>query len=208
MITKVTITLDLYHVDDQDHINIHLRAWNGLIKYTITLPFLKVDDEANIIVKQEHQIGEENSKNKVKDKKNKITPEEEVKALKDMNELLEHVVGLHKIVRRFLKKIKIKKFEWHSQIGIGDAAHTGLITGVAWTIKGATLGLVSDYMKLQTTPTITITPEFNQICSRTKLQCIFQFRIGQAILAGIQFIKYWKGGRPHLKSKPFSFFSN
>lgn len=206
-ITKITIILDLQHIGDDDHLKIKLRAWR-YIKYTINIPLVKVDDDANLILKQEQKAGTEESNRKVKESEKKITPEEEMRALHDVREMLQHIIGLHKIVRRFLKKIKVKQLEWHSQIGIGDAAHTGMLTGVAWSIKGGVVGLISSYMKLQTTPVMSISPAFNVFCSRTKLKCMFQFRIGQAIFAGIQFIKYWRGGRPHLKSKPFSFFAN
>lgn len=206
--TKLTIILDFQHIGDDDHFRIKFRAWLGMIRYTITVPLVKVDNEANIVLKQEQKVGDESSDKKVKKGKEKITPEEEVKAIHDIKEILQHVVGLHKIVRRFLKKVKVRGLEWHSQIGIGDAAQTGILTGVAWSIKSGVVGMISQYMQLHTTPVITITPEFNVYCSRTKLECMIQFRIGQAMLAGIQFIKYWKGGRPKLKSKPFSFFAN
>lgn len=207
--TKLTVTLDLNHIGDNDQFKIKFRAWFGLLRYTINIPLVKIDkDEPKLIVKQEQKMGSEKADNKVKETEDKVTPEDALNGLSDIKEITQHIVGLHKIIRKFLRKIRIKKLEWHSQFGIGDAAHTGLLTGAAWTIKGGVIGLLSQYMKLQTTPVVTITPEFNQFCSRTKLQCIFQFRIGQAILAGIQFIKYWKGGRPKLKTKPFSFFSN
>ncbi len=207
LITKITVILDLQHIGDNDHLKIKLRAWR-IIKYTINIPLIKVDDEANIIIKQEQKVGNEQSKNKVKEKGRKITPEEDIRALHDVKEILQHVIGMHKIVRRFLKKVKVKKFEWHSQVGIGDAAQTGILTGLAWSIKSGVVGLISSYMYLSTTPILTIDPAFNIYCSKTKLECMIQFRIGQAMLAGIQFIKYWRGGRPKLKSKPFSFFVN
>ncbi|QNF30803.1 DUF2953 domain-containing protein [Metabacillus sp. KUDC1714] len=207
--TKMTVTLDLNHIGDNDQFKIKFRAWFGLLRYTINIPLVKIDkDEPKLIVKQEQKMGSEKADNKVKEIEDKVTPEDALNGLSDIKEITQHIVGMHKIIRKFLRKIRIKKLEWHSQFGIGDAAHTGLLTGAAWAIKGGVIGLLSQYMKLQTTPVVTITPEFNQFCSRTKLQCIFQFRIGQAILAGIQFIKYWKGGRPKLKTKPFSFFSN
>ena len=207
--TKLTVTLDLNHIGDNDQFKIKFRAWFGLLRYTINIPLVKIDkDEPKLIVKQEQKMGSEKADNKVKEIEDKVTPEDALNGLSDIKEITQHIVGMHKIIRKFLRKIRIKKLEWHSQFGIGDAAHTGLLTGAAWAIKGGVIGLLSQYMKLQTTPVVTITPEFNQFCSRTILKCIFQFRIGQAILAGIQFIKYWKGGRPKLKSKPFSFFSN
>jgi energy-coupling factor transporter transmembrane protein EcfT len=207
--TKLTVTIDLKHVGDNDQFKIKFRAWFGLLRYTIDIPFVKVDDDGpNLIVKQGQKVGSEKADNKINEKEEKITPEDILSTLSDIKEIAKHIVDLHKIMRRFLKKIKIKKLEWHSQVGIGDAALTGILTGAAWTIKGSVIGLISQYLKLKTIPVVTITPEFNQFCSRTKLQCIFQFRIGQAMLAGIRFIKYWKGGRPKLKNKPFSFFAN
>ncbi|MGM0874910.1 MAG: DUF2953 domain-containing protein [Bacillota bacterium] len=207
--TKLTVTLDLNHVGDNDRFKIKFRAWFGLLRYTIDIPLVKVDDDGpNLIVKQEQKAGSEKADNKGNEKEEKVTPEDLLNSLNDIKEIAQHIVGLKKIIRRFLKKIRIKKLDWHSQLGIGDAAHTGILTGAAWTIKGSVIGLMSQYMKLETRPVVTITPEFNQFCSRTKLQCIFHFRIGQAMFAGIRFIKYWKGGRPKLKNKPFSFFAN
>lgn len=209
LFTRLTITLDLNHLGDNDKYRVVVRAWNGLLRYTINMPLVKVEgDKPNLIVKQEQKVEMANEQNNVKEKNEKVTPEDVLNVISDVKEIAEHIIGMHKIIRKFLKKIHIKKLEWHSQLGIGDAAHTGLITGAAWSIKGGVVGLLSQYMKLKEVPVVTITPEFNQFCSRTKFQCIFQFRIGQAMFAGIQFIKYWKGGRPKLKNKPFSFFSN
>jgi hypothetical protein len=207
--TKLTVTLDLNHVGGNDQFKIKFRAWFGLLRYTINIPLVKIDDDGpNLILKQEQKAGSDNTANKGSEKEYKVTPEDALNDISDIKEFVQHIVGLHKIIRRFLRKIKIKKLEWHSQLGIGDAALTGMLTGAAWAIKGGLIGLISQYMKLKTTPVVTITPEFNMFCSRTKLQCIFQFRIGQAMLAGIRFIKYWKGGRPKFKNKPFSFFAN
>lgn len=205
IITKITVTLDLNHVGDDDHFKVKLRAWFGLLRYTINIPLVKVDDDSpNLIVKKEKTIGKENNQN-FSEKEDKISPDDVLTDLKDLNELVQHIVGLHKIVRKFMKKITITHFEWHSQIGIGDAAYTGMLTGAAWSIKGGVIAIISSYMKLKSMPILTITPDFNRICSRTKLQCIFHFRIGNALEVGLRFVKYWKGGRPHFINRPFSF---
>ncbi|MFS0882857.1 hypothetical protein CHH83_23135 [Bacillus sp. 7586-K] len=206
--TKLTITVDIQHVEDNNHFKIKLRAWFGLIRYTIEIPLVKIDDDANLVVKQKQKVGKEKNNDSVAKGTEKVTPEESLHFMQDIREITQHIVGLHGIIRSFLKKVKVIKLEWHSQLGVGDAAHTGIITGAAWGIKGGVISLIGKYMKVKTTPYVTITPEFNQVCSRMKLECMFQFRIGQAIYAGIQFIKYWKGGRPKLKSKQFSTYTN
>ena len=42
---------------------------------------------------------------------------------------------VHTIVKDFLKRVKINGWKWHTQIGAGDAASTGIVTGYAWGQK-------------------------------------------------------------------------
>ena len=56
---------------------------------------------------------------------------------------------LHVIVRKFFKKVSVKRFEWHSMIGVGDAAHTGMATGALWAIKGSIVGLIKSLFKIE-----------------------------------------------------------
>ena len=42
----------------------------------------------------------------------------------------------------FLKKVNVTELEWHSTMGVGDAALTGMLTGALWTIKGSIIGMI------------------------------------------------------------------
>ncbi|WP_010678427.1 DUF2953 domain-containing protein [Bacillus timonensis] len=108
------------------------------------------------------------------------------------------------ILKSFLKKISITKLEWHSHIGVGDAAHTGVITGIGWSIKGTIVGVISHYLSLKTDPDYSITPSFQRAVSETRLRCMIHFRIGYAMVAGIRMIKRWRGGLPKFKSPSLS----
>ncbi|MFP7299495.1 DUF2953 domain-containing protein [Neobacillus niacini] len=119
--------------------------------------------------------------------------------LANAKEIIQQVVNMQVIVSKFLKKITIKQFEWHSLVGVGDAAHTGIITGALWTLKGSVVGMLSNFLRLKEMPVLSVTPHFQLAIIQTRITCIFQFRIGYAILAGLKLIKFWKGGRPNLK---------
>ena len=108
---------------------------------------------------------------------------------------------LNVIVRKFLKRIVIKHFEWHSLVGVGDAAHTGVITGALWTIKASIIGLLSNSLRLKEMPVLSVTPHFQMAIIQTRITCIFQFHIGYAIFAGLKLIKFWKGGRPKFQNE-------
>lgn len=201
--TKLTIYVNYFNHNGNDDLKIEFRIWFGLIKFKKNIPLIKIDDNSpSIVINSNSQIGSSPTSKQGPDNKIKqITKDEIVANLKNMNELLHHVFNLHVIVKKFSNKVSIKQFEWHSMMGIGDAAHTGVLIGAIWAIKGSMLGMLSHYLKLIDMPKVTVTPQFQLAIIQTRLTCILQFRIGHAILAGIKLIKFWKGGLPHFKSK-------
>jgi hypothetical protein len=198
---KLTIYVYYYHLNDNDDLKIQLRVFFGLIKYNIKIPLIKLDDDSpSIVVKGTSFMGESPSEDP--DFKSKqVTQNDFVSKLQNTKDILHKVFGLHVIIKKFLQKITIKKFEWQTLMGVGDAAHTGMMTGALWAVKGGIIGLLSHYMKLKVMPQLTVTPHFQASVIHTELTCMFQFRIGNAILAGLKLIKFWKGGKPSLKSR-------
>jgi hypothetical protein len=195
--TKITIYLNYYHQKDDDHLKIEIRALYGIIRYKKNIPLIKVDDQSpSLVVKGENEINNETKTEKT----SKITPHDVITNLKNFKEVLEHVVELNRIIKKFLKKVSVKKFEWNTIIGVGDALYTGVISGALWTIKGSLMGLLSDYFSFKEMPQLMVHPNFNQMIARTNLSCMFQFRTGHAMLAGLKLVKFWKGGKPSLKS--------
>ena len=199
--SKLTILLNYYHFNDNDDLKVEFRLWFGLIKYKIDVPLIKIDDNSpSIIVKRKKKKGNEKTK-KDNVSVNEIDKSDVMTSFNNTKELLEHVFKLHLIVRKFFKKVSIKKLEWHTMVGVGDAALTGTITGGLWAIKGSIIGLLSHYLAMKQIPELSVTPHFQAAVIQTRFTGIFQFRIGHAILAGLKLIKFWKGGKPHLKSK-------
>ena len=95
-------------------------------------------------------------------KKNTIqySAEDLLNSLRDMKAILEHVVSFHRILRHFLKKVNVTQVEWHSTMGVGDAAITGMLTGALWAIKGSIIGMLSHYFRLLDNPNISVQPQF------------------------------------------------
>lgn len=185
---KITVNLSYFHDRDNDELNVKISTFFGLASYKISVPVLKVDeDSASIIVKEEqHSAVNDNEKTK------KITPEIILKDLRKVKDFLRHVVGFHKIVKRFLRGISIHDFSWRSRFGVGDAAATGTLVGAVWGVKGSTLGIITHYMKLKTDPILEVHPNFQQLTSHTEVSCMFSFRLGYAIVAALQIVKHWK----------------
>lgn len=206
-LTKLKVSIHYFHFKDDDSLKIEFKAWLGLIKYKLNIPLIKVDDNSpSIVIKDEVQSGtteETNKKNTMQ-----FSAEDLLDSVRDIKALLKHVVSFHRILRHFLKKIDVTEVEWHSIMGVGDAASTGMLTGALWTIKGSIIGIISHYFRLLDNPNMSIQPQFQMAISQTSFKCMLQFRIGHAIVAGIKLLKFWKGGRPLFKSKLLSGLSS
>jgi Protein of unknown function (DUF2953) len=194
--TKLTILVNYYHHNDNDDLKVEFKVWFGIIKYKLNVPLIKIDDNSpSVVVKSHSHMGEaapENPDHTV----NQITRNDVTSSFQKTKDLLERVIHLHVIVRKFFKRITIKNFEWQTLMGVGDAAHTGMMTGAIWAIKGSIVSILSHYFRLKEMPHLSVTPHFQAAVIQTRLTCMFQFRIGYAILAGLKLIKFWKGGKP------------
>ena len=195
---KLTIHIRYYHKKDNDDLKIELRALFGLIKYKKTIPLIKIDENSPTLVMKEKT--ELQGKQETVEETKQFSASDLLIFLSNSKELLNHVVQFHRIVRSFLAKLTIKHIEWSSIVGLGDAAHTGMISGAIWAVKGSIIGIISNYMKLKDMPKINIYPQFQGMASETLFSCMIQFRIGHAMMAGIKLVKYWKDGFPKFKT--------
>lgn len=206
LITKVKIFLDYFHGNDNDHLKVTVKAWGGLLKYKVDIPVIKIDDNSPTLI-AEKKIQSGPGETETKEKTSQMDKNDFLTSLSDFRHLLAHIVGFHKIVRGFLAKVTVRNIEWHTMVGVGDAAATGVLTGAFWAVKGGIIGIISSYMKLKEMPIMSITPSFQYAVSITSFKCMFQVRVGHAILAGIKMVKYWKGGWPEFKTKPLNALS-
>lgn len=199
---KLTIHIRYYHKKDNDDLKIEVRALFGLIKYKKTIPLIKIDNDSPTLVMEEET--EIKGKKDTTEETKQYSPSDLLNFLSNSKELLNHVVQFHRIVRSFLAKLTIRNIEWSSIVGLGDAAHTGMVSGAIWAVKGSIIGIISNYMKLLDMPKINIYPHFQGVASETLFSCMIQFRIGHAMMAGIKLVKYWKDGFPKYKTNETS----
>ena len=53
LISKLKIYITFSHVGDNDSLKIKFRAWFGLVRYTIDIPLIKIDEDSPAIVTEE-----------------------------------------------------------------------------------------------------------------------------------------------------------
>ncbi|KGP90217.1 hypothetical protein N780_06280 [Pontibacillus chungwhensis BH030062] len=196
--SRLYITLTYLHSSDRDFLKVELRLWKW-IRIKKEVPMMALDKEdLSLKTKEKTEVG---NKNKGEQEKS-YTPEEVFNRIQSIQDLITRVVGLHKIIRRFLRKVHVHTLLWDTQVGTSNASITGLVCGGIWSLKGTLVGVISNYMKLQATPEIYVTPYFQQKHSQTRLECMISFRFGQAIYAVLQVVRYSRGNIPKWRKKP------
>lgn len=81
-----------------------------------------------------------------------------------------------------IKRCYVQSLDWQTDIGVGEAYTTSILTGVIWTFKGTILALMDTYVKDYNKPQLKITPHFNTCKLETNFDCMISIGLGQAIL--------------------------
>lgn len=187
LFTKLTIDLTYKFDPNDQRLVILIKALFGLIRIRMDIPEL---NDTNTEKQKSEKPDPSLDKNFTDI--DSIDEDEALKAYRPIKYWMKNINELYKVVKKSLKKVRITQLVWKSAIGTGNAATTGIISGVGWSFKGTVIGMLSYYFSLKVQPQLEIRPIFNRKISNTYVKCIFQVRAGQAILAGLKIFKLWK----------------
>ncbi|HOC06362.1 MAG TPA: DUF2953 domain-containing protein [Bacillota bacterium] len=97
------------------------------------------------------------------------------------------------VFRFFRRQLKIKRFVWHTELGMRESHRLAIITGSLWAVKGMALSYLYNLYTFTAPPVIRVLPRFNKKILRVAFSCILEFPLGYAIMtaffAGFQAIK-------------------
>lgn len=187
LFTKLTIDLTYKFDPNDQRLVVLIKALFGLIRIRMDIPEL---NDTNTEKQKSEKTDPSLDKNFTDI--DSIDEDEALKAYRPIKYWMKNMNELYKVVKKSLKKVRITQLVWKSAIGTGNAATTGIISGVGWGFKGTVIGMLSYYFSLKVQPQLEIRPIFNRKISNTYVKCIFQVRAGQAILAGLKIFKLWK----------------
>lgn len=158
----------------------------GLIKFHVKLLDIHIDTE-------EKTFRIESIKSKsLKDKENKYT-------FKELKHSIKRAQYLHNKYRNILEymmnKMKIKKILFNIEFDTKNAAVTGILSGIIYTVVTNIFFWISSYKNIETHQ-LDVKPLFiQQNLLHIDFSCIITFKLGQIINVGIKILKlYLKGG--------------
>lgn len=109
-------------------------------------------------------------------------------------------------LRKIMKKIQCTRFRLDIRAGTGDAALTGVISGVLWGTHGCAVALVERWLKMRTRPHGAVEPVYNGVEFSVVCEIDCRVRVGTLIAAllfgGIRMASLrqsWSGMRTRLE---------
>lgn len=97
---------------------------------------------------------------------------------------------LRPVISYLLSKTVIKSLSWQTKFGLGDAASTGILTGIIWGVKSTLTNWFSARVKRFCHHTqLAVIPVFSAASFSMEVHCIFEVRLGHIIIAGATAIR-------------------
>lgn len=106
--------------------------------------------------------------------------------------LYSFVKRLTRIIKRFTRRVCVHELLVEANVGLMDAAFTGMAVGALYAVIDTAVGYSSSLCQYRTTPQVNVRPVFNQTLFHVRINGIMRVRIGYAISAGIQLFWVWK----------------
>jgi hypothetical protein len=190
LLTPLHIQITYRRIEDNDHLVVTVRAWFGLIRVKKEVPILRLhmdDIRPEIVAK----VREEHEKHR-----DKMIDWETVQKWSDQYHYwLEQVHDLQPIIRQALRRVYCRQIEWNTVLGAGDAAATGVLTGLVYGVKSVIVSVFSHYLTMYTVPRISVQPLWDTKAVRTRFSCRLQFRVVFAAAAGVRILLKIRKGR-------------
>lgn len=178
LLSKLSLKISLSYTETEKQCLLQVKIW--MIHYTF--------DVLERIEKQQKKTAQ-----KIEKAEEEGGAEDKFVAMLDsIAEVIKSMQEIHTMMKGFLQKVKIKNWRWRSQVGTGDAASTGVITGYVWSVKGMIVGMTGHYMDIIGAPQLEVSPIFQGKTVASHCELTASFRIYRAAKSAIRILVFLK----------------
>lgn len=177
--------------EKDDFISITWQVIPGIWGIKLEIPFIKISTAALWpMIKMVTKIAGEKGRPWMEKEQQEILGKVQLKRLgRSIILLLKNSKKIKKMGDWFLSKISLRDFFWCTEIGTRDAAQTGILTGIFWSIKTFLYGYLQHQVKhVGCRPQISVLPDFQQEKAFFQLNCIFEIRLGHIMIGGLKML--------------------
>ncbi|MDU2066705.1 MAG: DUF2953 domain-containing protein [Sporomusaceae bacterium] len=170
---KLYVSITYRDQGQTQSLTITVATWKNIFHYAFTVPLKVVLKEGRVWVvanepKEKHRFA-------AWIRRYLLHPRELLRFV----HLLENIVDDYKnLVLLLLRRGKCEKLFWKTHVGRKDAAETGLVSGLLWTMKYSFIAYLLRYMPFRHKPLVQVEPHFQEERFSMELECIFSLPLG------------------------------
>ncbi|WP_378955533.1 DUF2953 domain-containing protein [Pelosinus sp. sgz500959] len=188
--TKIYLSLKCKRDGSNDYIEIEVYIMKGLLIYRMQVPIIEIiGKEKSLWVESEIRAGEKQDKTHTKREQRFIKEKFKFylthpKKLRRIVKKLRYYIRLYdQMMKNIIKALHCERLYWKTSYGSEDAALTGIMSGMLWTIKALLLTNLEKQVVFRAKPVIHVHPIFGHNHFEVDFQCIFSIRLGNVITA-------------------------
>lgn len=201
MLNDVQIRIVYSREKENDYFRMDVHGLFGLVRYRYEIPTINYRGMLNnLVLKTESKM---EGKNNPPDKRaESINRQKLMEWYEEAKLFLSQITGFNDWMKGTMAHVRCERLLWTTELGVGDAAHTAVLTGVGWTLKSSLLGYGFQFIQLKTKPNIMVTPFYNQELFRTRFVGLLKIRTWYGVLAGIYLLARGVKGKVRRKTPP------
>lgn len=191
---KAEVDFRYRRVEEEDHLDIHLRAFHGLWHFQFQIPTLQLEWEKGPQL-EVGQVMESKGGSRKATTKARFRYIRRGWLYRFWPSVPRLIRGLNRVKNQFYRGIHCTSIDWRIEIGYEDAAHTAIAAGTFWAMLGFALSRLYRQVTVEvSTPMLAVVPQFKKEGFLCDIRCIFHLRIGHIIFAGLNLLRTFKRG--------------
>ncbi|HZK25402.1 MAG TPA: DUF2953 domain-containing protein [Oscillospiraceae bacterium] len=190
LLQLIPVRINLFFVRDNkdDFLNIRVNTFFSLLRFNVEVPLIQQDTPFDVTLEAELKAGEDKL---VGEKKEKISvfdlDYEKVKLyvawIKDNKDMLSYLSNFYR------QAMTIEKFVLRVHVGLNDAALTGLLTGLFWSVAVIFVPALQKRLRFKERPVLAFKPDFSpQTVAKVYFDAVVKLRIGHFMLGSLLFM--------------------
>lgn len=191
---RVRIDVDYRRREQDDNLTVKMSLLRGLIHYKTEVPTIELENRFFIPVLKAASEIEKAAFHPVEEKELKVKIPITLRLLRRLPAIIKE--GWQRFDRYnsalyyLFRFIRCRRFYWRTEVGLNDAAYTGIMVGILWAVKSFLYNNFRSKIRIITEkPAISVVPDYFNKKLALDFSCIFDIRLGHIIIAGLNFVR-------------------
>lgn len=168
-------------INEDDLLSLEMCLWPGMI-FHYKIPMMDITVSLNKISLLLKTLMEKGSGNVVAKEKKKVVFHGFAEIYRQIKLWIDIIHIISPSLNYIKNRISISDLKWTTRFGLDDPSQTGIISGLVWSLKGYTLSMICNQIKLTETPALEVIPVFKKESLSINFNCKIKTKIGYLLI--------------------------